>query len=370
MDLKGIYLTLWVGKDEPKSAKKELIESLQSAEVTLNDKDRSGFEMAFQIAHGQNTDDLKPFNRVILMVTINSKKRVLMDGIIAYHQLTPGNGSGASTFTVFGEDVSLMMDLIEKDISHKGQDDATIARDIISKYSSYGLTADVKSPKGASQPAANDWVPRQHGTDLEHLKMMAGRYGFVFYVVPGPTATKNVAYWGPPRWEGTSQKALSTNMGPNSNVETINFSYDSLSPTKVKGNVQDRKTNQIKPVETSSSQLKKISKKSAIESQSKVKLKLLLQKSGQDLKEAMALAQGMTDASLEEATKAEGTLNTPRYGDLLQPRKLVDLRGAGQEFDGTWYVKKVTHKIQRGEYKQSFTLTRGGTGPKTSKVKA
>lgn len=87
-----------------------------------------------------------------------------------------------------------------------------------------------------------------------------------------------------------------------------------------------------------------------------------------DLKEAMALAQGMTDASLQEAAKAEGTLNTLRYGDLLLPRKLVGLRGAGREYDGVWYVKKVTHKIQRGEYKQSFTLTREGTGPKSSKV--
>ncbi|MDD4447237.1 MAG: hypothetical protein PHN61_06125, partial [Methanothrix sp.] len=63
-----------------------------------------------------------------------------------------------------------------------------------------------------------------------------------------------------------------------------------------------------------------------------------------------------------------GTLNVIRYGDILLPRRLVGLRGAGQEYDGTWYVKKVTHKIQRGVYKQSFTLTRGGTGPKTSKV--
>jgi phage protein D len=357
-----------IGENDPQPAKKELMESLQSVEVTQNDRERSGFELAFQIGHGQKLDDLKPFNRIILMVTINAVKQVIMDGIIAYHQLASGNGSDASIFTVFGEDVSLMMDLKMETISHKGQDDATIARNIISKYSSYGITADVKSPEGITQPGANDWVPRQQATDLEHLKSMADKYGFVFYISPGPKAEKNVAYWGPPKYEGTRQKALSTNMGPNSNVETINFSYDSLAPTKVKGNVQDAKTNQIKPVETSSSKLKKISKNSALESQSKVRLKLLLQKSGNDLKEAMALAQGMTDASLKKVSRAEGTLNTLRYGDVLLPRKLVGLRGAGQEFDGDWYVEKVTHKIQRGEYKQSFTLTKEGTGSKTSKV--
>lgn len=344
------------------------MESLQSVEVTLNDEGRSGFELAFQVGHGLKLDDLKPFSRIIIMVTINAVKKVLMDGIIAYHQLDSGNGSDASVVSVFGEDVSIMMDLKTEPISHKGQDDATIARDIISKYSSYGITAEVKSPEGISQPPSNGWVPRQQSTDLEHLKIMADKYGFVFYITSGPVAKKSVAYWGPPKWEGTRQKALSTNMGPHSNVETINFSYDSLAPTLVKGNVQDSKTNQIKPVETSSSKLKKISKSSALESQSKVRLKILLQKSGKDIKETMALAQGITDASLRKVAKAEGTLSTIRYGDILMPHRLVGLRGAGQQYDGDWYVKKVTHKIRRGEYKQSFTLSKEGTGPKSSKV--
>ena len=36
------------------------------------------------------------------------------------------------------------------------------------------------------------------------------------------------------------------------------------------------------------------------------------------------------------------------------------MRGAGPAFDGLYYVKSVTHKIKRGEYKQDFTLTRNG----------
>jgi phage protein D len=350
-----------IGKSELKPAKKELMESLQKVEVTLNEKERSGFELDFQLGHGQSLGDLKPFNRVIIIVTINSVKHVLMDGIIGYHQLAPGNGSGASIFTVFGEDVSLMMDIEEKTVSHKGQDDATIARDIISKYSSYGITADVKSPKGISQPGANDWVPSQQVTDLEHLKIMANRYGFVFYITAGPKAMKNTAYWGLPNKESTRQKALCTNMGPHSNVDTIKFSYDSLAPTLVKGSIDDTETNQIKPVETSSSEMKKIAKKSALVSQSKVRLKLLLQKSGYDLKKAMALAQGITDASLQKVATADGTLSTIRYGDLLKPHRVVGIRGAGKEFGGDWRIRKVTHRIERGKYTQDFTLSKDGT---------
>jgi len=40
----------------------------------------------------------------------------------------------------------------------------------------------------------------------------------------------------------------------------------------------------------------------------------------------------------------------------------------GPAFDGLYYVKGVTHKIKRGEYKQDFTLTRNGLVSTVSSV--
>jgi hypothetical protein len=65
-------------------------------------------------------------------------------------------------------------------------------------------------------------------------------------------------------------------------------------------------------------------------------------------------------AQYEEAVSCEGSLDVTRYGGILKARRLVGVRGAGPAFDGLYYVKSVTHKIKRGEYKQSFTLTRNG----------
>ena len=47
---------------------------------------------------------------------------------------------------------------------------------------------------------------------------------------------------------------------------------------------------------------------------------------------------------------------------MLRPRPSAagGVRGAGDAFDGLYYVKSVTHNIRRGEYKQDFTLTRNG----------
>ena len=54
---------------------------------------------------------------------------------------------------------------------------------------------------------------------------------------------------------------------------------------------------------------------------------------------------------------ARGSLDVTRLRRVLKARQLVGVRGAGPAFDGLYYVKSVTHKIKRGEYKQDFTLT-------------
>ena len=65
---------------------------------------------------------------------------------------------------------------------------------------------------------------------------------------------------------------------------------------------------------------------------------------------------------------ASGQLDVLRYGQVFKARQLAAVRGAGQYYDGKYYVKSVTHNIKRGEYKQSFTLSRGGTGSSVSTV--
>ena len=76
---------------------------------------------------------------------------------------------------------------------------------------------------------------------------------------------------------------------------------------------------------------------------------------------AQAIMLGLAAAAKNaEVVTCEGSLDVERYGGVLSARKLVGVRGAGPAFDGLYYVKSVTHKIKRGEYKQNFTLTRNG----------
>ena len=101
--------------------------------------------------------------------------------------------------------------------------------------------------------------------------------------------------------------------------------------------------------------------------QSDVRIRQFRQ-TGLNTVQAFARAQGETDASVDQVLTATGELDTGAYEAILKPRGLVGLRGAGYSHDGMYYVKRVTHRLRKGEYKQSFTLTRDGLGAITPVV--
>ena len=83
--------------------------------------------------------------------------------------------------------------------------------------------------------------------------------------------------------------------------------------------------------------------------------------------QAILAALGRVSKSADVVT-GTGQLDVLRYGRVLKPRQLVGVRGAGITYDGLYYVKSVTHTIKRGEYKQSFQLTRNARVAFSQKV--
>jgi hypothetical protein len=84
--------------------------------------------------------------------------------------------------------------------------------------------------------------------------------------------------------------------------------------------------------------------------------------------EALAQAQSTTNSSSEATVTGTGTLDALRYGAILTAPGVVGVRGVGEDYDGNYWVKNVKHQISLGEYKQSFTLTREGTGTTTQRM--
>lgn len=373
----GVNLTLLIGPTVAAPAPPLLTEALESARVSFSDEGRSGFQVTFQTGRGgplgaldyplPGNPLLRPFNRVILIVTMNAVPRVVMDGIITDQQLTPSNEPGQSTLAITGEDVGVMLDLEEKSAEHPAQDETIIATKLILGYAQYGLLPLVIPPLVIDPPLPIERVPVQQATDLAYLREMASRHGYVFYIIPGPAPFTNTAYWGPPVRLGVPQRALSVNLGGETNVERLDYRFNALGPTTVAGQVQDRLTNQTLPVRTIASLRPPLAAFPAwLVNQPNVR-STQLRHSGLATPQAFARAQALTDAA-SDAVEANGELDALRYGDLLQPRTLVGVRGAGYSYDGFWYVKRVTHLIRKDSYKQQFTLTREGLGSTTPVV--
>lgn len=372
MNLLGIHLTVLIGPTVPVPAPPLFLESLQEIQVNHSDEQASACQIRLRVGRSSPFDLidysllsnpllLKPFNRIILLVTFGIVPQVLMDGFITHTELSPGNEPGTSTLTVTVEDVSVRMDMDEVSAEHPAQDETIIANKILLSYAQYGVIPTVIPPLAIDPPIPVERTPVQQGTDLSYLRQMAARHGYVFFVTPGPAPGTSTAYWGPPPRLGVPQKALSVNQGSATNVERIDFSNNARGPVLLEGQVQDRVTNQEVPVATFASTRPPLSSQPAWLLQQPHVRRRQLRQSGLNAVQAFARAQAETDAAAD-AVSARGALDALRYGALLQPRGLVGVAGAGYSNDGFYYVKSVNHTVKIGEYKQSFELRRDGVG--------
>jgi hypothetical protein len=384
--MSGINLTLYLGKEQPQPVTLAIVEALQSAEVTLQDDGRSGFQMVFQIGRSgqggladynllnilQNPNYFAPFNRAILVVTINGIARVLIDGAITHQQFMPSPELGRSTFTVTGEDIGVFMDREERSIPHSQQDEQTIVAAILTnpKYAKFNLQLEIGQDQKLGYrdvPGANERIPTQQVTDLQYLQELARRFGYVFYIIPGPALRQNTAYWGSPIRKNISQPPITVNMGAYTNANSINFRFDAQAATQVTGHLQDRLTNEIHPVSSMTSNRDPLAKTSGLSllADRQVQRVQQFRETARDSMRARVHAQSKVNKTADDIVTVTGELDTLRYGDLLQLRGIVGLRGVGYTYDGNYYVKSVTHQIRKGEYKQSFTITREGLGSTT-----
>lgn len=370
MPLLGLHVNLLIGPTVALPVPPPLMENLESVEVTQSDEERSGFQIVFKGARSRSSfldyalflnPQFRAGSRAIISVTFGPLPTVLMDGIITNQQLTPPQGSEPAVLTLTGEDISFKMDQEEKSAEHPAQSDFVIALKIIAGYATYGMIPLVIPPPSLDVPLPVDRIPVQQATDLAYLTELAARHAYVFYVTSGPAIGTNAAYWGPPIRVGVPQKALSVDLGSETNVDTISFENSASEATATRGTVQDRTSNQQIPVLGLLSTRPPLALDNPLLNPSVSRVDRFRATSGQTAAQAMAQAQAETDASTD-VLKAEGELNTAAYGAPLRARGLVGLRGVGLSYDGLYYVKKVTHTIRAGQYKQKFSLAREGLG--------
>jgi hypothetical protein len=291
-----------------------------------------------------------------------------MDGIITKQDMTPSSAAGKSTLSITGLDLTALMDFIDlTGIPYPALPEFVIVEAILAKYAVLGVTP-LALP--ASLPTFENPLERfikQQGTDYHFVSILARATGAVFYLDPGPTPGSSLAYWGPDisKMFGGPQPALSINLDASTNIDSLSFSYDGTLATQYLVTIIEPNTKIPIPIPVPNIDLLK----APLAAHAPTPLR------SQQLKPianenpiGAALAGLAALFQTADVISASGQLDVLRYGRVFKARQLAAVRGAGQYYDGKYYVKSVTHNIKRGEYKQSFVLSRGGTGSSVSSV--
>jgi len=367
LSLLGAHLQIFIGPTIPTPAPYAVVDTLTNLEVTNRDQQRDGFQMTFTMGRDMLVDysillngTLDPPNRIIILVLFGATPEVLIDGIITTHQFVPSNRPGESTLVVTGEDISLKLDLEEKNETYPNQPDSVIVTRLLASYATLGLVPTVTPTTDV--PIELQRIPTQQGTDLAYIQLLAQRNGFVFYIEPTAPFV-NTAYWGQDNRLGLPQSALTVNMGSDTNVESLNFSVNALGPTTPTITIIEPFTRQ--PIEIPAPS----GFRPPLASRPIPSLRKTLSRDTANLDASQGALRALSSTSdTSDAVTATGEMDGIRYGHVLRARKLVGVRGVGASYGGNYYVKQVTHRIKVGEYKQSFTLTREGLGTLTPVV--
>lgn len=359
----GIQLSLYVGPI-PIAAPRELIEALVHVKVENWSGDvQSGFELTFELPARSPLCTLflvtggggVPLIRVVLAVTINGRSESIIDGVTTHVQMQPGQG-GVSRVIVMGKDMSALMAKIElPGIPYPAMPPSARVLLCLAKYAVFGVIPMVIPSILDIPPLPMQQIPQQRGSDYAYVKDLARKAGYVFYLEPGPTPGTSKAYWGPEIRVGEPQPALTTNTGALDNVEKLSFKFNK--EKKKMPIVFFQESMSKAPIPVLIPDISPLNPPLGIVPPLPPDIEKL--EDTAHLSAPEALMAGLAYASQNsDCVFGDGSLDVAKYGRLLKSRQLVGVRGAGLPFDGLFYVDSVTHEIERGSYKQSFTLAR------------
>ena len=367
---KGIQMTLMMGPIIPVPAPRVVMDALTGVEVRTSDGAASGFQLTFQfnskselntiflIAAGNTASIGTPPLRVLLIVTLNGTPQPLFDGVMTNVEVQAGNRGSPGTVTVTGEDLTKVMDM--QDFSGLPFPampiEARVAL-LCAKYAAFGIIPLPIPILFPDVPIPIDKIPAQKGTDLAYIRELADDVGYVFYIEPGPAPGTNIAYFGPEIKLGVPQPALNVDMDALTNVESLSFSFDPTKGVLPIVFIQNQLTRVPIPIPIPN--LNPLQPPLGVLPTPISNLKIL--KDTAKLNPMQAILRGLSEAKKsQDSVSAKGSLDVLRYGRVLKARRLVGVRGVGVAYDGLYYVQSVTSTLKRGEFKQSFNLTRNG----------
>src|SRR5207237_524962 len=124
-----------------------VIDALSSVQITSGGE-RTGFQLKFAVSKASKLQTTMipagyfdpGITRVIVAVTMGGIPNVLVDGIVTRQEVAPSNDSSHSTITITGEDLSVLMDVVEAPFMRfPAMTVVTIVYATLAKYAVFGI---------------------------------------------------------------------------------------------------------------------------------------------------------------------------------------------------------------------------------------
>ena len=371
-----VRLQLYVGPAVPVPAPQVVVEALREVTVETGSGDaQSGFELVFDVPKRSPLTTLFllsggagiPLLRVVVAVTVRGVTEVLVDGVVTHHDLQ--TGASSSSLRVKGKDLTAVMDVVALDgIPYPAMPPALRVLTALAKYAALGVVPLVIPSIVEDIPLPISRIPRHQGTDYAYVSALAHEVGYRFYVEPGPVVGTSRAYWGPEVRVGEPQPALNAGLdGAHDNVTSLSFSFDKERKELPIVTIQEPFSKA--PIGIPIPDVSPLNPPLGLVPPLPPKITWLTDTA--KLGPVGAIMRGLAYAGQHsDSVFATGSLDVARYGRVLRSRRLVGVRGAGDPFNGLYYVTSVTHRIKRGEFTQSFSLARNALLSTTPAVPA
>lgn len=342
----------------------QILESIQQIEVEEDARLAGMLRLKLAIAVAEDgsgwefidDDTFSRLTKLTLLVTVGTGlPQPLIEAYVVESKSQFSNTPGQSTLEVVAMDATILMNLEQKVRAWANMADSDIATLIFAQYGFIPMV-DRTQPMRIEL----DETVIQHGTDIQFLRYLAQRNGYLCYIEANPFTLLPEAHFHPPKVDDNPQGTLTVNMGPATNVNRMNGRFNMIQPTTAAtaniaiGSQAEESAN------VTSTALTELGRQTLLNG-SQPRHTLLSHTGLAATAELQTLAQAVVDQSAW-AIEIEGDLDTDAYGDLLRAKRPILVRGTGQNFSGAYFVEKVQHLITADNYTQHFTLKRNATG--------
>jgi hypothetical protein len=290
-------------------------------------------------------------------------------GYVSGCDLRLSSDLGQTSLRVLATDTSVLLALEEKVAVWPGVTDSEVIEQIITRV--HQIPAEVE--KTATVHQADETVLVQRGSDLQFVRTLARRNGLEFAFETDPASGKIVARCVAPRLDESPEPDLAIRFGEESNLVSLGIAVDGRRPLSVKVTQTDIHSKVPRSAQVTALGLTALGADDlddlvtdrletlAAPADATSQL-LLLGPPTSESTELEVLAQAARDEAGWFMT-AQGEINCDAYGTVLQPRRPVLLKGAGDLYSGAYYVTHVTHTLSgAGNYQQRFEARRNAQG--------